>query len=443
MQRNSQEEIDIFINEQKSVNTVKKPTTDMNAFNRYLAEINKQYLNILYLPAQELDHLLSKFFKDIRKLNGEEYEPRTISSFQRSIHRFLSDNKSQFNILRDKEFEMSRQVLAAKRKSLVNKAGKGNKPNATRSLTQEEEDKLFECGQFGMSGPEVLQRTMWWFLALHFGFRARDESRKSRWGDIQLQRNTDGREMLVWLCERGTKTRNGQENGHQRSFQPKIYATGSERFPVEYYKAFKSHRPVEMNIADATFFLAVRHGNRHQNNNIWYMKSPLGKNEIGKFLSKAAQNAGLQRDGGKLSNHSVRKTCISRLLDANTPEIFVAQLSGHKNLQSLQSYKSASEQHQLQMSSVLSRIQPSAAQNQPRRALDPLENLEPTSQSETHFGQLQSFEAHREDSNNQAVFAGASISSISECPFQIFNGPVKIFQEKKRRRLVIENDEED
>jgi integrase len=85
------------------------------------------------------------------------------------------------------------------------------------------------------------------------------------------------------------------------------------------------------------------------------MKSPLGKNEVGKFLSKAAQNAGLQGDGGKLSNHSVRKTCISRLLDANTTEIFVAQLSGHKNLQSLQSYKSASEQHQLQMSSVLSR----------------------------------------------------------------------------------------
>jgi hypothetical protein len=222
------------------------------------------------------------------------------------------------------------------------------------------------------------------------------------------------------------KTRNGQENGHQRSFQPKIYATGSERCPVEYYKAFKSHRPVEMNIADAPFFLAVRHGNRHQNNNIWYMKSPLGKNEIGKFLCKAAQNAGLQRDGGKLSNHSVRKTSISRLLDANTPEIFVAQLSGHKNLRSLQSYKSASEQHQLQMSSVLRRIQPSA-QNQPRRALDPLENLEPTSQSETHFGQLQSFEAHRKDSNNQAVFAGASISSISECQFQIFNGPVKIF----------------
>ena len=148
------------------------------------------------------------------------------------------------------------------------------------------------------------QRTLWWFLALHFGFRAGDESRKSCWGDIQLKENSDGREMLVWLCERDTKTRHGQENGQRRSLQPNIYATGSERCPVKYYKEFKSHRPVEMNTEDAPFFLAVRHGNRHHNNNIWYMRSPLGKNEIGKLLSKAADNASLQRAGGKWSNHS-------------------------------------------------------------------------------------------------------------------------------------------
>jgi len=44
-------------------------------------------------------------------------------------------------------------------------------------------------------------------LSLHFGFRAKDESRKLRWGDVQLQQDKDGEEMLVWLAERGTKTR--------------------------------------------------------------------------------------------------------------------------------------------------------------------------------------------------------------------------------------------
>ena len=80
------------------------------------------------------------------------------------------------------------------------------------------------------------------------------------------------------------------------------------------------------------------------------MKAPLGKNEIGKFLSTAAKNAGLHREGKKVTNHSVRKTCISRLLDADVPENFVAQLSGHKSTESLQSYKSASAKHQKRMS---------------------------------------------------------------------------------------------
>ena len=214
---NSQEEIETLVKEQKSENTTKKTVIDMKTFQRYLSSISKAGVEILHLPADVLDHLLAKFFKDICKINGDEYEPDMLSGFQRSIQRFLSDWKSPFNILVQKEFQMSRKVLAAKRKSLVQKAGKGNRPNATRSLTDEEEDKLFKSGQFGDSSPEVLQRTMWWFLSLHFGFRARDESHKLRWGDVELQQDPvqDGREILAWINERGTKTQKGQENGHQ------------------------------------------------------------------------------------------------------------------------------------------------------------------------------------------------------------------------------------
>ena len=41
------------------------------------------------LPASELHHLLSKFVLNVRKKNGEEYEPATVSSFQRSIQRYF------------------------------------------------------------------------------------------------------------------------------------------------------------------------------------------------------------------------------------------------------------------------------------------------------------------------------------------------------------------
>jgi len=51
------------------------------------------------------DHLLSKFFLNARKKNGEEYEPATVSSFQHSIQRYLSEKKYPFNILKDNEFK--------------------------------------------------------------------------------------------------------------------------------------------------------------------------------------------------------------------------------------------------------------------------------------------------------------------------------------------------
>ena len=52
-------------------------------------------------------------------------------------------------------------------------------------------------------------------------------------------------------------------------------------------KSFAAYRPREMNASDSRFFLAIKH-NRASNDPVWYKKSPLGKNQIGKFLSVAA-----------------------------------------------------------------------------------------------------------------------------------------------------------
>ena len=92
----------------KSENTTKKTVSDMKKFQRYLLSIRKGDVEVLDLPADDLDHLLAKFFKEVRKINGDEYESHALSGFQRSIRRFLSDGKSPFNILAHKEFAMSR-----------------------------------------------------------------------------------------------------------------------------------------------------------------------------------------------------------------------------------------------------------------------------------------------------------------------------------------------
>ena len=53
-------------------------------------------------------------------------------------------------------------------------------------------------------------------------------------------------------------------------------------------------------------------------------------------MSTAAKNAGLAAQNKKISNHSICKASIFRLLDAGVPEHFVMQLSGHKKFEFMQ-----------------------------------------------------------------------------------------------------------
>ena len=63
-------------------------------------------------------------------------------------------------------------------------------------------------------------------------------------------------------------------------------------------------------------------------------------------------NTGKSRS--KISNHSARKTGITKLLDNNVHPLNVSQLSGHKSLESLKSYYTASRNERKNMSRILS-----------------------------------------------------------------------------------------
>jgi len=56
------------------------------------------------------------------------------------------------------------------------------------------------------------------------------------------------------------------------------------------------------------------------------------------------------------TNHSVRKTTVTALVDDNMPDTRIMQLSGHKNVQSNNSYSTASINQQKEMSNILSKI---------------------------------------------------------------------------------------
>ena len=345
------EESDVFesyIRNQDAKSTLASNKFALSAIKRYFETIAERRV-IHSIPPLELDGLLARFFMESMKRNGDPYEPDCLSTIHRSFKRHLESKGYRHDILRDDNFKTSRKVLAARRKEL-RKQGLGGKPKAARELTNDEEEMMFSRNYFATNDAAALQRGLWYMIAMNCGFRGNDESKKLRWGDIvSVEESSTERGHLIWMKERGTKTRDGRESETARQIRGTLYATGGNRCPLEWYKLFSTRRPDAMKADESPFFLGIDHG-KNTTDKIWYTCKPMGINSLSKILSNAKK---LFKFPGNVSNHSVRKTGIGRLLDANIPEIYVAQHSGMKNTDSLKSYKSANKDCQMKMSDIL------------------------------------------------------------------------------------------
>ena len=71
-------------------------------------------------------------------------------------------------------------------------------------------------------------------------------------------------------------------------------------------------------------------------------------------MKEMAEKAGIENP--KLRNHSSRKTMIQTLSEKGVPPSHIAQLSGHRNLKSIENYSVLSTKQQQSMSNMLSNI---------------------------------------------------------------------------------------
>ena len=90
--------------------------------------------------------------------------------------------------------------------------GHGNKPKTADRVTDTEINELFECQELGMSTPNSILNTLWFYNTLLFGMRGgAQEHRSLKWVDVNLGYDqTAGKEYLEYN-ERLTKSRTGED----------------------------------------------------------------------------------------------------------------------------------------------------------------------------------------------------------------------------------------
>ena len=245
----------------------------------------------------ELNRLLEKFYAEVKNKNGQDYEPDSLRVTIAALD----------SIVKDREFHSSKQVLEGKAK-LLRQAGGGKRPNKARNLTKEEE-VLWKESKFGSTTPEALVNTMWWLLTQHFGLRGRQEHHDMKVDDFQLCKDDNGVEF-VQFTEGLTKTRQGGLHTKHRDFQPGMFAVGGERCPVALFKQFVSRRPQNLKTT-GPFYLSIK-TNRKPDDNVWFKVQPMGESKINDMMKSTVANTILESSDKKFTNHSARKTVMSK-----------------------------------------------------------------------------------------------------------------------------------
>lgn len=350
-----------FIEENRNKNTIYKTNSDLKIFKEWLASV-RETRPLESIPPPELDNLLARFFLAVRKKDGSEYEPDTITAIQNSLDRYLRDKKVVYSIKRDAIFSHSNRVLESKRKSLKAQ-GKGNKKLKADPLSKEEINQLRQKNLLGNNSPKTLLDTVWLNNGIYFGLRGRQDHTNLLWGDIELRQTSQGREYLEFN-ERATKTRSGAKVSDCRKVTPKAFAVDDDDCPVRAYKEYAEHRPEDLLKPNDRFYLQPL---KKPSGIVWYSRTPLGKTQLGKIMNNLAETGGLE---GRKVNHSTRKTFATTLIQAGRPPTEVAHLAGWKNVQTVNEYSVPSLQQQEQTSDIISTVMmPSVETNEPPAVL--------------------------------------------------------------------------
>ncbi|KAK7473364.1 hypothetical protein BaRGS_00035412 [Batillaria attramentaria] len=280
-----------------SKHTVRKTRAHVQLFHRYL-QASGDNRPMESIQPNELDPLLGSFLTEVRKEDGEEYEPVYLKNIQSSLERYLRYRGYSWSITRDSAFAGSRAKLKTKQDLLVEQ-GKGQGIPRFDMLTPQDVDTFYACGQLGTSSADSLINTLWFLLSIRFGFRMVREHSEMVWGDLHLQQDSEGQEQLVFTGMSGLTP----------VFRRAVTAepNNTQRCLVAVYKRYRELRPPSILNPESPFYLAVNHPYGQDADRCpWFRTTACGSTRLANVVRRMAEACGMgQRRLTNSSIHSI------------------------------------------------------------------------------------------------------------------------------------------
>ena len=289
---------------------------------------------------EELDDVLGKFVAEVRKEGQEEYPGKTLYEMICCIQAYFRIECKRNITLVDKKGCNFRNLNSALNFQMKQRAsaGVGVDVKQAKVISESDENYLWEHGYLGNVNPEVLRNTLVWVLGLNFALRAGQEHRNLRMKNSQLSVaiDEDGKQYLEYKEDVSKTNSGGLAHAHLKRKIVRAYENNDEpeRCPVRLYKEYMAHVPKD---APAnSFYLRPL---KEPKGNIWYYKVAAGRETLGNVVAQVMKSASFE---GYYTNHSLRRTCATRLYDKGLPEQLIQETTGHRSADGVRCYKRTS-----------------------------------------------------------------------------------------------------
>ena len=178
------------------------------------------------------------------------------------------------------------------------------------------------------NNPVCLQHKVYFDIAFFLGKRGQEDLRQLKKNSFALKINAHGREYLELTYNESTKKSQGDNNNEMNEQPILLSQPGKAKCPVNSYKLYMS----KLSSID-DFFQTLNP--YFKSTGQWYKATAVSENTIGKFLKNICKNSGLTT---VYTNHCLRGTTATAMHKNGYSLHDIAQVTCHKNLESLKNY---------------------------------------------------------------------------------------------------------
>ena len=304
------------------------------------------------LDKKSFEYALCRFICEVKKTKNEgDYPGRTLYQMACALQNHLRKNKVNWKLLHGDEFQDFNRVLDSVMKEHA-ASSVGTVRKQAQVISLEFEQNLWLKGVLGEDTPDKLRNTVLYLIGVNCALRAGDEHYALRRpgrctsSQISFEVNKDGLRCAVYHEDTVTKTNQGglKDMKKERKVVWIKPNTNLVRCPVRIIEKYVNLLPE--NGSKPNFYLQSL---RRTKPFCWFSTTPVGINSLRKVVSSMLRDARLD---GYFTNHSLRRTCATRLYQAGQSTKMIKEITGHIS-DAVEKYQTTSDDQRMAASAII------------------------------------------------------------------------------------------